>query len=468
MRWFLIVYILLLPLVLNGQTASKADELFNKKDYLQAAQAYQALLKNRPNDALYNYRYARCSYELREYDTAIRHFQRSGTRYPLTDYYLADSYFHTYRFVEAVRHYTAYAESAGANPAFLVDTDDKLRRATIGARLLNRVEQIEITDSMVVSKRDFLSRYELGKETGTVSQNSFYKEGTGWIDLIEFITQRGNRKLFSDTTQHSIDLFSSNKLLNGWSKAEALSTVINTGANENYPFLMLDGMTLYYASDGEGSLGGYDIFVTRFSGVSNDYLNPDNIGFPFNSLANDYMLVIDESNHAGWFVSDRFQPRNKVAVYRFIYTGEKKFLVNDSSSVFIDAATLRSIRWSEQQPSVRRKLTDITQQEEGKSALFRITDNLVYTESGDFRSPEAKSLFLTWLNLREESVKFTVRLTVLRTAFSTTYEELERAAMSREMLALERQLLQWRRQIDTYEKKIRNEEIKFLKKSDVM
>ena len=38
---------------LFAQSASRADELFNKKDYLQAGQVYQALLKKRPSDALY-------------------------------------------------------------------------------------------------------------------------------------------------------------------------------------------------------------------------------------------------------------------------------------------------------------------------------------------------------------------------------------------------------------------------------
>lgn len=43
---------------------------------------------------------------------------------------------------------------------------------------------------------------------------------------------------------------------------------------------MADGVTLYYASDGEGSLGGYDIFVTRYDSESSSYLRPDNIECP--------------------------------------------------------------------------------------------------------------------------------------------------------------------------------------------
>ena len=42
------------------------------------------------------------------------------------------------------------------------------------------------------------------------------------------------------------------------------------------------------------------------------------MGFPFNSYANDYMLVIDETCNVGWFASDRYQPEGKVCIYTFI------------------------------------------------------------------------------------------------------------------------------------------------------
>lgn len=57
---------------------------------------------------------------------------------------------------------------------------------------------------------------------------------------------------------------------------------------------MADGVTIYYASDGEG-LGGYDIFVTRYNTNTDTYLVPENVGMPFNSPYNDYMYVIDDS-----------------------------------------------------------------------------------------------------------------------------------------------------------------------------
>ncbi len=111
----------------------------------------------------------------------------------------------------------------------------------------------------------------------------------------------GNKVLYGNqSTDGKMQLYSRIRLLDGWSEPEPL-TSLNEQGNVNYPFLMSDGITLYYASDGEGSLGGYDIFVTRYDSENSNYLRPDNIGMPFNSPANDYMYAIDESNNIGWF-----------------------------------------------------------------------------------------------------------------------------------------------------------------------
>lgn len=86
----------------------------------------------------------------------------------------------------------------------------------------------------------------------------------------------------------------------------------------NYPFMMPDGTTFYFAATGEESIGGYDIFVTRFDSESGSFLKAENIGMPFNSTANDYMYAIDEFNDIGWFATDRSQPEGKVCIYIFI------------------------------------------------------------------------------------------------------------------------------------------------------
>ena len=50
-----------------------------------------------------------------------------------------------------------------------------------------------------------------------------------------------------------------------WSRPEPIES-INTKANERGPALSRDGRHLYFASDREGGLGGYDLYVARWNG----------------------------------------------------------------------------------------------------------------------------------------------------------------------------------------------------------
>lgn len=96
-------------------------------------------------------------------------------------------------------------------------------------------------------------------------------------------------------------LYSRFKLIDKWEDAKPLSGLDESGHNQNYPFMASDGITLYFGAEGDESMGGYDIFVTRYDSDDNTYLRPDNIGMPFNSPYNDYMYALDDLNNLGWF-----------------------------------------------------------------------------------------------------------------------------------------------------------------------
>jgi len=49
------------------------------------------------------------------------------------------------------------------------------------------------------------------------------------------------------------------------------------------PFVMSDGLTLYFASTDHQSFGGYDLYVTRYNLATDSYLVPNQLNMPFNS-----------------------------------------------------------------------------------------------------------------------------------------------------------------------------------------
>lgn len=84
---------------------------------------------------------------------------------------------------------------------------------------------------------------------------------------------------------------------NKWSEPENLGPTINTPYNEESPFILADGVTLYFASEGHENMGGYDIFVSTIS-EDGFWSTPENIGYPINTTEDDvfYMPTADEKN----------------------------------------------------------------------------------------------------------------------------------------------------------------------------
>ena len=79
------------------------------------------------------------------------------------------------------------------------------------------------------------------------------------------------------------DIYIIRKLSSGkWALPQNLGTNINTKYNEDFPHLTKDGKTLYFASEGHSSMGGYDLFKSEWNEEKNAWSDPQNLGYPIN------------------------------------------------------------------------------------------------------------------------------------------------------------------------------------------
>ena len=302
-----------------------------------------------------------------------------------------------YHYDEAIENYETHIE-------WLIEKnrDTEMAEAELAfirkcARMLKGVEKVTVIDSFVVNKSNFLENYKISKESGKIAT---LPEIAGTL----YENEMGNKLIYADSIDDgTIQLYTQIKLLDGWGKAEPI-TSLNELGNVNYPYLMGDGTTLYFASDNEESLGGYDIFITRYDSEDNEYLRPSNVGMPFNSTANDYMMAIDEFNNLGWFASDRNQPQDSVCIYVFIPNASKETYnyENTDLQTIIDAATLKEIRktWDDEEiiHASRNLLAKVLEgdnekQKKQSSFTFIVNDLVTYDSLEDFRSSEAKRLY---------------------------------------------------------------------------
>ena len=465
MKFKLITCTLFLTITLCAQRPSEGETYFNNKQYSKARTVYDSLLKQKPNDELYNYRFARCCYELKDVESSIEHFKMSGNKFPARDLYLGELTFNSYRFEESIIAYQTYMATLKPDDSKLPDYQTKVKRAEKAARLLNKVEDIALVDSIVVNKSDFLRFYKFSSELGTLSQELFKLKAHRNVDKIRYTTQRKDRVYYSDSIQGQMDIFTSYKLFDTWSQAVSVSSVINSSANENYPFLLLDGVTLYFASDGENSIGGYDLFITRFTPSSNTYLEPENIGMPFNSPFNDYMMVIDEQHKVGWFASDRYQPAGKVVIYTFIPNEIKTIIRSDDKDYIRRAAQLKTYRKATKNQAESTIIIENQLPESEKKIAFVINDSLVYTHVNQFKSEEAVRF---WAELRKLSADLKLKikqLEDLRIQYSQFQNESDRIAISNKIIELEKSNIGMEKQLTIKKIQITNSENKYLQKT---
>ncbi|MBC8109754.1 MAG: OmpA family protein, partial [Verrucomicrobia bacterium] len=91
---------------------------------------------------------------------------------------------------------------------------------------------------------------------------------------------------------------------------------LNTEGNEMFPFID-EKNNLYFASDGWAGLGGLDIFFAK--NQDSTFQNPVNVGFPINSVADDFGLITDADRKSGFFSSNRRRSVHDDDIYRFVY-----------------------------------------------------------------------------------------------------------------------------------------------------
>lgn len=465
MKKQLIFFLLLITNLLLARGVDGGEVFFNNKQYVKARVIYEKLLKQKPNDELYNYRYARCCYELKDAETSILHFEMSGTKYPQRDLYLGELYFKTYRFDKSVMAYQSYIASLKPDDVKLPEYQAKVVQSEKCAKLLSKVEDIAIVDSIVVSKNDFLKFYKFSNELGTIDQELLKLTARRSVDKIIYTTQRKDRIYYSDSIHGQMDIFTSFKLLDSWTPSVSVSNAINTKANENYPFLLLDGITLYFASDGDNSIGGYDLFVTRYTPSTETFLAPENIGFPFNSPANDYMMVIDEQRKLGWFATDRNQPTGKVLIYTFVPNTAKTIIRSDDNDFLRNVAQLKLYRKSKKTVLESSNNFNDKMQESNIQMEFVINDSVVYKNSNEFKSTEAVILW-NELNKSETELKNSkLTLSDLRQEFSNEESVEKRISKSPQILDLELKIRLMEKQINAKIIDVRNAENKYLQKT---
>ncbi|HNT93440.1 MAG: PD40 domain-containing protein [Bacteroidales bacterium] len=149
-----------------------------------------------------------------------------------------------------------------------------------------------------------------------------------------------------------------------WSRPVNPGKEINTSGDEFSPFIYFDSKTLYFSSNGRESFGGHDIYVTTMNRDST-WAEPQNLGPPVNTPADETGLVIESSGKRAWFSSVHTKENGKDIFYLDLPASAQPEPVLYFKGNVIDKASGQPIK-------ARYELTDLTNRVE---VISSVTDN---------------------------------------------------------------------------------------------
>lgn len=371
-----------------------------------------------------------------------------------------------YRFTEAEHLLQAALKQAQTYKWPITQIESQLTSVRRAATMLQATSRVAIIDSFVVDRQAAISAIKLSQHSGQILTMQQLSKLTGMSEESQsessaYTNEFADRIVYPklNTTIGTLQLAQSDFVGGQWQAPQYLQGLPTDGYQQNYPFIMPDGVTIYYAAQGEESLGGYDIFVSRYNRESKHYFLPENLGMPFNSPANDYLYAIDEVNKLGWFVSDRYQPTDKACVYVFVPFTHRELAADslEDEEMLRTYASLRTISITQADSAIiqqgKARLALCLQQPVTSSSskntetfTFDLNDTHTYTTLTQFRSAQARQQMQTWLKLTTQIQKLEKQLEQWYASPSVTPEQIVQA---------EAQLLQFNSQKQQLQKNIR-------------
>ena len=194
---------------------------------------------------------------------------------------------------------------------------------------------------------------------------------------------------------------------------------------------------------------------------------------PFNSEANDYMLVVNDIVNLGWFATDRRMDEGKVCVYVFVPNATKATYNYESedASRIIGLSQLSSIADTQADEDVvrkaRQKLLMLMYEQKDvakKSGFLFVVDDLTeYTDVKQFKSAEARKLYNEWKK-RSEKYNADVALLEKRRDEYAAANASGKQTMSAQLLELENRLIDEADALEELLLRVRNTEKVFISK----
>jgi len=309
----------------ESEIKKNAAKYFEADQFNLAFPLYSHLLSLDTKNPELNYRFGVCLMytERSNIEEPIKYLEKAINQVTDIDlyYHLGHAYHNNYFFTDAIYNYRKYLQLANDEERKDYDVRRKIAMCQNGIEILKAADNLFVMQKSEVDKKAFYRSYNLQNYNGQIlnlpdellskAQQKNQKEH------IAFFNPDSKLLFYTLSAKNQKDIYYRIKQEDEtWTKAIALSSVINTNFDEDYPVLMADGKTLFFSSNGHNTMGGFDIFQTVYDSLSKKWSTPVNLSFPFNTPSDDILFIPDATETMAWFASNRNSINDKIAVYK--------------------------------------------------------------------------------------------------------------------------------------------------------
>lgn len=344
----------------------------------------------------------------------------------------------------------------------------KTRADLLFDEMLPSTQRLLIVDSVVVDFNHMFDAIPLPSDLGRLdSYNDFFATASQAGSTV-YVNGFGNRCFYSETAGKKRLLYSRDKLGEQWSKAQKLEGLTLKADTLGFPFMAADGITFYFSAKTTDGLGGYDLYMTRYDADSGRFYEPQNLGLPINSKANDYMYVEDELNRLAWLATDRRQPAGKVCVYTLVPQASRTNYDADE----MPADSLRSLAridrirdtWGDKAElgEARQRIADSQtarqkQLDGAENEAFVVNDSKTVASASGFKNAKSPLLFASVKQTRQQISDTEAELSSLRTTYHLSNKQ-QKARLKTRILDTENTLEELNATLKKQENELRRAE----------
>lgn len=345
----------------------------------------------------------------------------------------ADAKFSDYDFAAAQTLYRQAYEASG-DAAFRNRMVEKITQCDNGLSMLSFACKPVVVASKTVPANNFFLYYK------HIPAERWGRMADGTLAALDPTLRK---MFFSRDNGGQSDIYTSTLVEdNLWSTPALLGDSHISPADEVMPVVSYDGKKLYYSSKGLFGMGGYDLFVCEWDEASKSWGEPQNLGFPFSSVGDDFLYSDTPDGNFSILASNRACGADSVTIYVLQFK-------NAPLKSAVTAAEARKIAALE----VRKQ--DAQQPAEAEEEVVSYDDPLQrsYAEA-----------MTAYSSLKKTLAELTERQLELQSRIAAATDDADRGLLVRNLSTAEQSMFEKQQELRTAQDKIQSIEMECLTK----